>query len=1159
MVFHHIAFDGWSLGVLRRELSLCYAACRAGRSPALTEAPVDYSDYAVWQRRHWKGAAWRPALEGAPAAIDFAVAAHRPNHPTHRGGCERFVLDSDLCRRLREFGRTRDSSMYMALLAGYYLLLHRYSRQTDIVVGTPVANRDAPEVQDVIGFFVNTLAVRSRFSAGQGFEDLLISVREAVLDAFSHADIPFEKLVEAHNPPRSSAHSPLFQAMFILQNTPAGELNLPGLDVAEHNLHNGSAMFDLTLSIEEAAGEFHGSLEYNLDLFSPEMARCMTRSLRNLLEEALAAPDRPLADLEMLAPEDRKRALDLGRGSAVPVPETDLPTMFAERAAVDPEAVALIDGNGAWTYRDVARRANAVAARLWGLGVRREEPVGISLARSFDLVAALLGVVQAGAAWVPLDPSDPDERLAAVLERSGARFVLAGKHTGRGFHNATVLCVEEIPDADRAPCPALPPEPGRLAYILFTSGSTGQPKGVAGEHRAVVNRLQWMWSRFPFAPEERCCLKTTLSFVDSVWEIFGGLLAGRPSVIVSEETVRDARLLVETLGRHRVTRIVLVPSLLRALLDAYPGLGERLPDLRYWTLSGEALPADLAARFFRALPGRTLINLYGSSEVCADVTCQEVREPETDAPPPIGRPIDNCELQVLDERGRLLPPGCPGELYVAGIPLARGYWRDAALTEARFVERGGIRMFRTGDRVRWREDGALDFAGRIDNQVKIRGHRVELDEVSGALLRQPGVRNAAAVLRAAPAGSEAQLAAFVVRQTGAGELDLAAIKSALRASLPEVMVPAVLMELPALPLLPNGKLDAVALAGMKIEASRAEPAREKSDLEVDLCFLWGELLGRTNVGVSEDFFDLGGSSLDAIRLFARIEANFGRVLPVSTIFDASTVERLAGKIRETPAMRDLPLAVPLRTEGDRAPLFCFHTKEGTIIRYLHLTRALGPDLPVYGIQAAGLDGRRAQETSFVRLAAQYAAELRAVQPRGPYRLCGHCYGGFLAFAVAQELARQGESVSFLGLIDTRATELLQIRSRWERMTLRMRRVPRGLRKLISLGPGWFARNRAAWTHWLGNNRIATQDNRCINGPVAASLQTAILGFRARAYHGSATVFRSSELDAYYDEGTFWRRLVRGELRVVDVPGDHMSMVQPPSVEQLAESMRPFLD
>ncbi|HEU4631876.1 MAG TPA: amino acid adenylation domain-containing protein, partial [Gemmatimonadaceae bacterium] len=750
LTLHHIVADGWSMQVLAREVTALYAAALTGGPTGLPELPIQYADYAVWHRRWLEEHVlptqlpyWRRQLHDLPV-LQLPTDRPRPAIQSFRGAYQSFAVPEHVTIALRRLGRQEGATLFMTLLAAFQALLHRYSRQDDVVVGTYVANRPRAEVEGLIGFFVNTLVLRTDLRGRPTFRQLLARVREVALGAYSHQEVPFELLVEDLAPERDLSRNPLCQVTFQLLELPAsgdgrGEAPAPRLLEVER----GSAIFDLACSVYETPQGLQGGIEYTTDLFdAPTMAR-MAEHLTRLLASVAEQPDQRVDAIPLLTPAEREQLLvEMNRTGADYPDGASLHALFDRQVERTPDAVALAWGDERVTYRELAGRANRLAQHLRALGVRPETPVGIYLERSIELVVALLAVLKAGGAYVPLDPAHPTRRLALLLRDAGLQLLVSdARFAARLPAGATVVRVDADADAIARASPEPPPADvagDRAAYVIYTSGSTGRPKAVVGLHRSTINRLHWMWRTFPFGAGEVCCQKTALGFVDSVWEIFGPLLQGVPSEIIDDDTVRDPFALVEQLAARQVTRIVLVPSLLGAMLDTGLPIGHHLPRLTHWISSGETLSAELAQRFAAAVSHGILLNLYGSSEVAGDATWYDAREGQATAAVPIGRPIANTRVYVLDARGQPVPLGVVGELHVGGVGVARGYLHRPALTAERFVpdpfgREPGARLYRTGDLVRYRRDGALEFVGRADHQVKLRGYRIELGEIEAVL------------------------------------------------------------------------------------------------------------------------------------------------------------------------------------------------------------------------------------------------------------------------------------------------------------------------------------------------------------------------------------------------------------------------------------------
>ncbi|HXS02524.1 MAG TPA: amino acid adenylation domain-containing protein, partial [Pyrinomonadaceae bacterium] len=742
----------------------------------------------------------------------------------------------------------------------------------------------------------------------QSFRELLQLVRETALNAYAHRELPFDTLVEHLQPDRSLSHHPLFQVLFVVQNTPAYSISLPGLTISAEPFNKSAAQFDLVISVTEANREFVVATQYSTDLFDEATIKDLLQHLRTLLASVVTNPESRLADLPLITDDERQFLTKQLNNTHAPYPEAaTIQELFEKQLELDADSIALIDEEGRQlSYDELNRRSNQLAHHLISLGVGPESLVGVVMDRSLESTISLLGILKAGGAYVPLDASYPKDRLAYMLRNSGAEIIMTKSRFVDSLpeHAAHVIRIDDHwieisqQSTDNPPPRSQPQHP---AYIIYTSGSTGQPKGVLGLHRGAVNRFHWMWATYAFGAEEVCCQKTSLSFVDAVWEVFGPLLQGVPTVIFSDDVVKDTERFIDALSHHGVTRIVLVPSLLRVMLDARE-IGVRLAKLKYCVCSGEALPADLAQLFQQRLPHCRLLNLYGSSEVSADATYHELAQGQTRANVAIGRPLSNVQIYILDEHLRPLPAGAKGELYVGGDALARGYLGRPDLTAAHFIpdvagERAGARLYRTGDLARRLADGTIEYLGRADHQVKIRGYRIELEEIESVLKQHEAVREAV-VHAHADAATGLRLTAYIVAEEP-DERTINGCREHLRERLPDYMMPAGFVLMDALPLTPNGKVDRHALPVPQKTADVEkgfQPPRNPTEREI--VEIWSELLGLERVGVEDNFFELGGHSLLATQMISRIRMNFGVELDVKKFFLRPTITTLAEVVEQ---------------------------------------------------------------------------------------------------------------------------------------------------------------------------------------------------------------------------------------------------------------------
>ncbi|MDI1433384.1 non-ribosomal peptide synthetase [Polyangium sorediatum] len=936
---HHIAFDGWSIGVLSRELDALYDAFREGRPSPLAELPFQYADHSVWQRRELSGARlsreiehWRERLSGAPTLLDLPIAvetAAGPARPSQRAGTVTFRLGVEVSEGLRRIARGAGASLFMTTLAVFQVLLARYTGQLDVLVGTPVANRNKQGIESLIGYFVNTVVLRADLSGEPTFLDLLTRVRETTLTAFEHEELPFERLVEALQVERVAHRSPLVQVLFAVQNASDGRLSLPGLRVSPFPLEQRWSRMDLEVDLIEEGREISCVWVYDRGKFEAGAMERMALHFQNLLAAVVAEPTRRALELPILSEEERDRILVAWNGSTAAYPDTScIHELFEAQAARTPDATAVVfdaagpdDERGSLTYRALDERANRLAHHLRALGAGRGALVALCVDRSLEQIVAMLGVLKAGCAYVPIDPAYPEERKAFLLDDTRASVLLTRARLADAlprFEGKVVLLDADALDIHPASAPASVTGPDDLAYVMYTSGSTGEPRGVLIEHRSVVGHCETYRRIHELSPADRVLMLASYHFDASVEQLFPALLCGA-SVVVSEwdmEPLRFSRKLVE-LG---VTLLDTSGAHWRGLTDAWlrdPSLMAWSP-LRTLVIGGDVMPADVLEPWWRTdLSSRVrLFNCYGPTEATVAATVHEVRrEPGPDAARiPIGKPLANRTAYVLDPLGNPVPVGVPGELYLGGFGLARGYLNQPTRTQEKFVELdhlpppppgpGGAprfrRLYRTGDRVRWQPDGSLDFVGRADNQVKIRGYRVELEEIEAHLRRQPVVKDATVIVH--EAGGHRSLIGYVVP---AGAMRGAEIEAALRASLPEHMVPSRIVELDAIPrITTSGKVDRSALPDPAASEAPVFVA-PRTPTEAALVAIFAEVLGCERVGVHDDFFNLGGHSLNATQVIARVNQEFSVRLPLQQIFEHPTPAGLATCLGATALARDL--------------------------------------------------------------------------------------------------------------------------------------------------------------------------------------------------------------------------------------------------------------
>jgi amino acid adenylation domain-containing protein len=1159
---HHIAFDGWSLGLLLREL----AAIHGGQT--LPEPSIQYSDFAAWQRARLQGellerhlAWWRERLAGAPGVLDLPTDRPRPLHPTYRGGQVQKLLPRRLADRLGALARGEDATLFMLLTAALAAVLGRLAGQDDLLLGTPAAGRPRAETEGLIGFFLDTLVLRADLrgdvSKPASFRTVLRRVREMALGAFAHQELPFEKLVEELAPRRDLTRTPFFQVFFNLLNLAGQRLDLPGLTV---ELETGglrfASKFDLTVYASEAPEGLGLAFLYNADLFDEARMEALADAFAAFLEQAVSEPDRSI------------HAYSLRQGAAaaqLPDPHRLQERRGDERlddlvrAAVErwPDRTAISWDDGTWSYAELAERSRSYAS-----GLEKGSVVAVCGERGPELVAALLGILEAGAAFLILDPAYPDTRLEEIVRQvapsSPRALPWARESRPLGPDNAAGVFWGALGPKVRASLAqgnALGGEGGSvsLAYLAFTSGSTGRPKGILGTHAPVTAFLAWYRERFGLTAADRFALLSGLAHDPLLRDVFAPLTLGARLSIPAPARLREPAPLRDWLRREAVTVLHLTPSLAELLLQgAAPG---DLPSVRLAMFGGEPLTWALAARFREAAPNALCVNAYGATETpqvmaCFPIEGDDLRRRDPGRVP-VGWGRDGVDLLVVNSMGEPCGVGELGEIVIRSPYLSLGYLGDEALTRERFPAPD---LYRTGDLGRHRPDGAVEIAGRADRQLKIRGHRVEPAEIEAALCAHPAVRDAAVVGRLSSTG-ETRLVAYVIP----AEPSVPDLRAWLLARLPEPLVPPSIVLLDSFPLTPNGKIDRRALEQRTDSGpARGEPVPPRDAVELALVRLWEELLDVRPVGVCANFFELGGHSLLAVRLLAAVRERFGRDLPLAALFRAPTVESLAVLLREEGPLATGPL-VEIQKGGTKRPLVCVHPAGGNVACYAALARALGPDQPVVGLEAQGLRPGELPRTSIEEMAAAYVEALREAQPAGPYALLGWSLGGLLAFEMARQLTAAGETVEPLLLLDTwghpRSGEpefppdaeiLLSVLGDPLRHTLDPQD---GLDAVLAA-----ARAAGALPPDFGREDV----DRYLN--VYKETIRAGQRYDPGPWPGSALLFRATDEpeEMAQDETLGWNARIQGCLTVRRVPGSHQTMITPPHVDVLGEEVKKIL-
>ncbi|RKH67424.1 non-ribosomal peptide synthetase [Corallococcus interemptor] len=1170
VTLHHIVSDGWTNRILVAELTALHAAFSRGEPSPLPPLTLQYADYATWQRRWLQGEVleqqlgwWRQQLDGVPHALELPTDKPRPAVQTYRGAQVPVSLPQTVARGIKALCQQEVATPFMALLALWQVLLAVYSGQEDFVIGSPIAGREQGELEGLVGFFVNTLAMRARVDRRGSFRQLLRRVKEGALGAYAHQDLPFERLVEALRPARDPSRAPLLQVLFSTRDSAPPAPGSEALTLRPLELEEAAAKVDLELSLVESPEGISGALLYNTALFEPRTAARMAEHLRTLAEALVAEPEAPLDSVSLLTQTERQRVLVEWNATAVEYPrESTLPGVFAQVVARFPEKVAVEFGDSRLTYRQLDEHSNRLAWQLRSLGVDTDSRVAVALERSLELVVSLVAILKAGAAYVPLDPAYPRARLAAMVEDARPRVLVTSRALLPKLPQEGLLPVvlEEVSlDAQPTHAPPRAALPQSLAYIDFTSGSTGRPKGVGTPHAAVLRTLFGVdYTRF--GPDETLLMMAPLAFDASTFEVWGALLHGAKLAVFPAHPPTDPHELEQVLVRHGVTTLWITIGFFTQLVDTH------LPALRAVRrvlTGGDVISAAHVRRVLEQV-GIPVSAFYGPTESTVFATSHHFTQAsQVGASIPLGRPHANMQVYVLDASGQPVPPGIQGELFIGGDGLARGYVGQPSLTAERFVpdpfsSTPGARLYRTGDLGRWRDDGVLEFLGRADAQVKVRGFRIELPEIEAALLAHPTVRGAVVVVREDVPGDKR-----IVAYVAAEPVDVTELRAFLKQRLPEYMLPSAVMRLDALPLTSNGKVDRKALPAPDSAASAAgSHVAPRTHLEEQLAGCFAEVLRVPRVSITDNFFELGGHSLLALKLIAAIRVHTGHRVPMAALFQHGTVEALAQRIQQEAPPRPTNLVrLEAGTEGKR-PLFLVHGGGGGVLGYAELVRQLGHDRPIHGLAASGLEGGALPPASIEALARDYLAQVRAVQPQGPYLLGGWSFGGLVALEMARQLQAVGEGVELLTMIDS-AVPTPQPRPEAD---------PLGLLALFgrTLGLRWqdLSLDLEQLRNMEGRERLAyvLEQVRDSNN-LGLDLEGAERLFNLHArfyealrtyvptggYSGPTLLFRAT-VGAPASEETDWSTWLTGPVTSYDVPAEHYSMLSAPHASTVAEPL-----
>jgi len=1034
---HHIIYDGWSLNIFFSELSKLYAAFSQGLPSPLPELPIQYADFALWQRQWLTGEVlerqlnyWQNQLADAPPVVELPTDHPRPPVQTFQGAAEGLPLAQELTQSLKQLSQDAETTLFMTLLAAFFVTLSRHSNQSDLVVGSPIANRNNKSVEGLIGFFANTLALRGNLSGNPSFKDFLAQVRQTTLSAYAHQELPFEMLVEKLQPDRDLSRNPLVQVLFSLQNAPQSEGSLSDLAMESLPLPvDVRARFDLEVIIWEMPEGLEGVWSYNSDLFDKATITRIAQHFQAVLQAVVANPEVRVAEIPLLSPAERHQLLVEWNNTQTDYPQDkSIHQLFEEQVERTPDAIALIYQNQHLTYRELNCRANQLAHYLRSLGVEADRLVGLCVERSLEMLVGMLGILKAGGAYVPLDPEYPQERLSFMLEDTQVTVLLTQEKFLETLsatslleqNQGRIVCLDTnwqtIEQANHDNLHSTV-SGENLAYVIYTSGSTGKPKGVVVPQRAV-NRLVLNTNYIQLTANDCIAQAANIAFDAATFEIWGALLNGAKLMLINQSALLSPEEFSANLSSQGVSVLFLTTALFNQLSSFVP---QAFSSLKYLLFGGEAVDPRWVQEVLDKGAPQKLLHVYGPTENTTFSSWYLVENlPAAATTIPIGRPIANTQIYILDEYLQPVPMGVPGELHIGGAGLARGYLNRPELTQEKFIPsafNNSQLLYKTGDLVRYLPDGNIEFLGRIDHQVKIRGFRIELGEIEAVLSQHKDVQVACVIVREDTPG-EKRVVAYVVPQPEV-TLTPGTLRQFLTHKLPGYMIPSALMILESLPLTPNGKVDRRALKAPSNSSDWETFVEARNQLELQLVQLWSKVLKLDKIGVQDNFFELGGHSLLASYLMTQIKQQFGKDIPLIRLFQNPTIEQLA-TIMETDSDDSSPSClVAIQPQGSNLPFFCVPGAGGRPFYFYHLGRYLGEEQPFYSFEN-NLYQELGSITRIEDMARIYIEAMQAVQPQGPYFLGGHSYGGNVAFEMGKQLYQQGQEVALLAIVDSSA-------------------------------------------------------------------------------------------------------------------------------------------
>ncbi len=1189
MVHHHIVSDGWSMDVFLKEWSTLYNSYSKGIDPELPLLKIQYKDYAAWHTNQLESDDiiphknyWIKQFEGEIPVLELPADKIRPAIKTFNGACLNTVVSTEVLAKLNETSKELGGTLFMGLLACVNALLYRYTNQEDIVVGSPIAGREHLDLEDQIGFYINTLALRTRFNGSGSYDDLFQQIKEVTLNAYEHQLYPYDELVDALKLSRNVNRNPLFDVMVVLQSTmdQDAELVLNGLKASKYETGEyRAAKFDVNFLFSESKDGLDLLLEYNTDVYTTEQMQRMVKHFENIMASVVREPKQSLGAIDFLTKEDKYQLLDVFNDTLIDYPkEKTLADIFEEQVLKTPDAIALRQHEETMSYRELNARANQLAAYLIEHGVSKGDNIGLLVTRSFNMIIGMFGILKAGGAYVPIDPEYPIDRQEYILGNSSVVKVIAdGDYPLEDLTSPGIFVKLKTLDLTKydSSNPGLKIDSKQLAYTIYTSGSTGRPKGVMIEHHMAVNLVLWVNTEFNIGTDDRLLFITSMCFDLSVYDIFGMLSSGGSLVIVEQQELMDVPLLKDMMIKHKITFWDSVPTTMDYLVRQLESHDTSFlqKTLKVVFMSGDWIPVNLPDRIKKYFPNTQVISLGGATEGTVWSNFYPVKNVDSKwGSIPYGRPMNNNFFYILNEQMQLAPIGVVGELYIGGVGVARGYANDKEKTDYAFVkdpfnDKAGGRMYRTGDLGRMLPDLNMEFVGRKDDQVKIRGYRIELGEIE-SVLRQCESVSQAVVLAKADKDRKKRLVGYVV---GKENYDRATVISFLKSKLPDYMVPTLWVELDNIPLTSNGKIDKKALPEFNAEEQIKEQyVAPRTESEKVLVEIWEDVLKVNNVGITHNFFDLGGHSLLAVQIVNKIKKKTGKVLPISILFKYSNIESLNTFLNENDTEKETRSLVPIKPSGNKNPVYFVHGVGLNVMNFADLAMYLDKDQPVFGFQALGLGGKFPPINTMSEIAKIYVSEIIEHNPTGPYSLAGYSLGGFIATEMKRQLELLNKEVNVLTIIDTFADhsddfvmlfpkKVKRRLKKWLKFSISFIRDPNKTiqqQKSIYLEDKQYRYDAIKLAKESGDMEYYK-----LLKHIKEIYYSALKNSRMAPFNGFVYLFRATECLHYTKDKQYlgWRKYALKGVKEYEIPGDHRTMLLKPNVEEFARILQEVLD